>query len=63
MLRQLTSRELSELIAYSELHPVSPGLERMLAKVAHMVAVGAQIKVNDVPLDFDDFTVNRLDEA
>lgn len=63
MLRQLTSSELSELIAYSELHPISPGQERMLARLTHMVAVGAQIKADDVPLDYGDFTINRLDGA
>jgi len=63
LLRQLTSRELSELIAYSELHPISPGLERMLAKLTHMVAVGGHITSDKVPLEYGDFTVNRLDEA
>lgn len=34
LLRQLSSSELSEWIAYTELHPLSPGLERMLAQIA-----------------------------
>lgn len=47
------------MIAYSELHPVSPGLERMLATVAHMVSVSGGIKVNEDPLELSDFLVRK----
>jgi len=57
LLRQLTSSELSELIAYSTLHPISPGLERMLAVIAHMVGIGGGVKVDGEPLDLRDFLI------
>jgi hypothetical protein len=61
LLRQLTSSELSELIAYSELHPISPGQERMLAKLTHMVSIGGGIKVDGEHLELGDFQINTLD--
>jgi len=48
---------LSELIAYSQLHPVSPGLERMLAGIAHIVAIGGGVKVDGAPLELRDFMI------
>lgn len=62
MLRQLTSSELSELIAYGRLHPISPGLERMLARVAHMTAIGGSVQVNEEPIPLREHFISPFPE-
>jgi ABC-type cobalamin transport system ATPase subunit len=54
---------LSELIAYSQLHPISPGMERMLAALTHMVSISGGVKQDGEPLSLSDFITNTLDEA
>ncbi|URL59624.1 hypothetical protein IM816_05875 [Luteibacter flocculans] len=51
---------MSELIAYSELHPLSPGQERMLAKLTHMVAIGAQVQVDGEPIPLSDHFIRKF---
>ncbi|MDF4024135.1 hypothetical protein P3W24_04010 [Luteibacter sp. PPL201] len=47
------------MIVYSELHPVSPGIERLLARIAHMTAIGGGVKVSDESMPFEAHLVRK----
>ncbi|WP_156108766.1 MULTISPECIES: hypothetical protein [Luteibacter] len=47
------------MIAYSELHPVSPGLEKMLARVVQVSAIAGGVKVGDEPIPFADHLIRK----
>jgi hypothetical protein len=50
------------LIAYSQLHPISPGMERMLAQIAHITSISGGVKVNDERIEFSEFLIRPYPE-